>query len=277
MQVKLLLPAAAGMRSLPRVLKAAEVYIDQDNTVQIKAPAPVIAGPEETETEIETENEIFEKAPEDLIKKAEEEAAFILRKAEIESQNMLTKAKEEAAFLTEETRIRLEEEKHQIHEESRQEGYTQGIEEATAKGNDIKAEAQAVLDDAVRERDETLKAIEPAAVNLIIDILEKLLGNAVKINPAVIVALIRKGFADANLSGQVTVRVSESDYPEVMACKEELIGAIGGTAEIEIVRDLSLEPTNCIIDTPFGGIDVSLTSQFEALKADLLFLLQNQG
>ena len=259
---------------MPRVLKAAEVYIDQDNTVRIKSPLPTLAEPEKIEEAEETE-EALEEIPEDLIQKAEEEAAFVLRKADIESNNLRTKAKEEAERLIAETQVRLEAEGRQVYEENRQAGYNQGINEATEKGNAIKAEAQKVLDDAIKERDETLKAIEPEAVNLIIDIVEKLLGDSIKINPAVIATLIRKGFEGVNLSGQVTVRVSEADYPEVIKAKEELTAAAGGTAEIEIVRDLSLKPTDCIIDTPFGGIDISLTPQYEALKADLLYLLDH--
>ena len=175
----------------------------------------------------------------------------------------------------------MEAEARRIYEENRQEGYQKGMEEAKAEGDAIKEEAQGVLDSAIREREETRQAVEPDAVNLIINIVDKLLGNSVKINPALVVTLIRQGFAGATLHGQVTIRVSENDYQETVAHRDEIVAAAsgmaagGGTAEIEIVRDLSLGPTDCIIDTPFGGIDVSLTPQFEALKEHLLFLLEH--
>ena len=254
---------------MPRVLKAAEVYVDQDNTVQIKAnffPA----------VETDAEETPVGESPADILKRAESEADFIMRRADVESGEIMEKAEKEAERIVLMAEARMEEEASKLYEENRKNGYQQGIDEATAEGERIRAEAQSVLEAAIQERDETRAAIEPDAVNLIINISEKLLGNTVRLNPAVVVALIRQGFAGvSSLTGQVTIRVSEDDYTEVLAYKEELTAAAGGLAEVEVVRDLSLGKADCVIDTPFGGIDVSLTPQFEALKENLIFLLEH--
>ena len=274
MPAKLSLPAAEGMKSLPRVFKASEVFVDQDKVVQIKAnidiPPPFI-----DESNLE---EVQQVTPQDLIRNTEKEAEQILLSANNESKAIIAKAQKDSAALIAEAETRMAEEGQRIYEEKRQEGYAQGMSDATAEGTAIKTEAQNVLDAAYREQDELRRSVEPDAVNLIVNISKKLLGDMVKINPEVIIALIRQGFSSATAvghNGQVTIRVSEADFAEVSARKEELVSVAGGMAKLDIVCDMSLNITDCIIDTPLGSIDVSLTQQFEALKENLIYLLEH--
>lgn len=260
---------------MPKIFKASTVYIDQDNKVQIKADVDVPESMKIVEETIDITSGDPEELAGNIVENAKNEAAAILGKAIKDSEAMLKKAEKDSEILMAETRIRLEEEGRQIREENRNEGFRKGMDEAEAVGVTIKGEAQSVLNAAVQERNEMREALEPDAVNLIINIVEKLLGDAVKVNPAVIVSLIRKGFAETTLTGQVVIRVSEADYPRVMDSMEELMAAAGGTAELEVVKDLSLGSADCIIDTPFGGIDVSLTPQFESLKENLIFLMEH--
>ena len=285
------------MRSLPRVLKAASVYIDQDNMVQIKADIPLgiklaeaKGGPLPDDSpfgvELSEASDVADSTPEeiaqDIVQRAQDQAKDMIEQAKKEASTTISKAQAEAEALVLEATARMEEEGARIREESRNEGHQQGMDQAAAEGNAIRAEAQKVLDDAVRERDEMRLALEPDAVNLIINIVEKLLGDIVRINPAVIVSLIRMGFGGATMSSQsgqagnrVMIRVSEADYLEAVGHMEEIKAAAGGVVEIEIVKDTSLSQADCIIDTPYGGIDVSLGPQFEALKENLIFLLEH--
>jgi len=268
------------MRSLPRVIKAGTVYIDQDSTVQIKTEAikPILPPPEIVEAEEEavdlTEARQAQAAT-DVLKSADEEAAAVLRRADMELQAIIAKAQNEADTLKADAEARIEEEARRIREEAHQEAYQKGMDEARAEGNAIRAEAERIRAEAIREQTETRLALEPEAVRLIVNIVEKLVGSAVEINPALVVSLIRKGFAGATLSGQVVVRVSDNDYKHVMDHQEEILALTGGMAQVEIVRDPSLGLTDCVIDTPFGGIDVSLTPQLEALRENLIFLLEH--
>jgi flagellar assembly protein FliH len=105
------------------------------------------------------------------------------------------------------------------------------------------------------------------------------MGDAVEINPGVVTALIRAGFAGATLStkGEITVRVSAQDYEEVAAHKDEIMALVGGAAELSILQDMSLAPTDCLIDTPYGRIDCSLKPQYKALRENLVYLLSQKN
>ena len=250
------------------ILKAANVFIDLDNAVHIKGAVIKPTLPEVIEPVEEPS-----KLAEDIVQRAKEEADCIVKQADIESKNLIANAKQEVDSIITEIKAINEKEALIMYEKSRQNGHQEGIEQAVAEANAIKAEAQNHLDETMRKMEEMRLSLEPDAVNLIINIVEKLLGDAVNLNPAVVVSLIRRGFAEADVSGQVTVRVSDVDYLEVVARKEDLMAEAGGLVEIEIVRDLSLSSTDCVIDTSFGGIDVSLKPQFEAIRENLIFLL----
>jgi flagellar assembly protein FliH len=132
-----------------------------------------------------------------------------------------------------------------------------------------------MLELAQMDCDEMRTSVEPEAVNLIIDITRKLLGEAIEIDPSLVAELIRNGFAGTTFKGPVAVRVSPAAYEAVAEHKEELIAAAGGNAELEIVKDLSLtEPADAVIDTEIGGIDVGLDTQFNAISEDLISLLE---
>lgn len=261
---------------MPKILKAEQVYIDEDNIVTIKSTIDL--PPIEREQAIVDDELPLEQTAEDLLASAKTEADLLLKRTSAESEKILKTAEKEAERIIAECKAKMEAESLLLYEEKRQEGYNKGIDDATDEAARIKNEAQDVLDTAHKDATDIKKAVEPEAVNLIINIIEKLIGDTVKINPAVVVSLIRKGFEGSTVSsqgGQIIVRVSGDDYDDVFAYKNDIEAMAGGLSEVEIVRDLSLSKTDCVIDTPFGGIDVSLTPQLESLKENLIFLMEH--
>jgi len=262
------------MRLLPKILKANTVFIDQDKKVKIKAN---LFGQPLEDNITDDENDNTEEEAVDIVRQAEDEAAFVRRRAESNAQDIIQKAVEEAARITAEAEFKINEEAKEIRKRSHTEAYQQGIDAAVADGDAIRAEAEGIKAKAMQERDQLRLDSEPEMIALILSIVEKLLGDAIYVNPAVVVSLIRHGFASAGstLSGKVVIRVSADDYEQVLENKDEIYAAAGGAADIEIIRDTSLGLLDCVIDTPFGGIDVSLTPQYEALRENLIFLMEH--
>ncbi|MCL1989025.1 MAG: FliH/SctL family protein [Firmicutes bacterium] len=268
---------------MPSVLKAGNIFIDHHNVVQIKSDFQPMSLADDLSALSNFDDELAEpeeQNPEELIaemlQNAYKESESIVQEANQQAKEVIENAKLEAEALQVSILAEARAEAAKIKHESTAAAYKEGIELATQEGNEIKAQAQATLDAAIAEQAEMRQALEPDAVNLIIDVLEKLLGNIVDINPNIIVALIRSGFAGTTISGNVTVRVSEKDYPEVISSINAIKSMAGGTSEVEIVKDFSLSANDCIIETPFGGIDVSLTPQFNELRENLIYLLENR-
>lgn len=255
------------MLSSKRVLKPSMVNLDIKNKIVIETGLlttsadnndPVQIDPEKREKDVQ-------KSAAGIIRNAERQAEEIRSRARVESEH------EKSAILK-----KTDIESAQVLAESRKQGYKEGMETATCEGNAIKAEARQVLEDAKAEHKKMQESLEPEIVSMIIAITEKLLGNITELCPAVILNLIKQGFAEATISGDVTVYVSAQDYEKVLENKYELMALAGGAVELQITKDLSLLPMDCVIETPFGNIDCSLNQQFKALRENLTFILTSR-
>lgn len=252
-----------------RVFKASYVTIDKDNAVNIEVmdssrfiqaqPPPVAA----------------EKEIEDAKMSDEKKAEKIIRRAKEEADEILIKARNDAKKIENDAKARSEAESKKIFEARRKEGYQQGYQDGTKEAEAIKQQAQQTYKEAIARKEEMLNAAEGDLLQLMTRILEKLLGNAVYMNPQVILHLIRQGFSGSTINGDVNIHVSGEDYEEVLQHKDELLPLVDGSVKLEVLKDLSLNKGDCIIETPFGNIDCSLERQFASLKQDLYHILEN--
>jgi flagellar assembly protein FliH len=241
-----------------RVLKAHSVTVDTENKVIIEIP-PV--------PEIEPELPEVESA--DPEEQAHNNAAKIIRSAEQQASLILTQARNEAASEQDAIIGAAQNEATRIRDEARESGYNEGMDKATGEGEIIVAEAERVLEEAKKWRKHMEDTLEPDMVQLIIDIVEKILADTVKLHPEAIMTLIKQGLDSTMASGDVKVYVSSDDYELVTSKKNELAAMADGSVNIEIIKDLSLNPMDSIISTPIGDIDVSLNQQYESIKAGL--------
>ena len=234
---------------MSNVIKSPAVNFNHENTIEIKTneefPKEEIITIDDTSAEIMTQN-ILEKARQDadrMIHEAEKAAARILDKANKDAEALIIEVKEEAY----------------------KKGYEEGLRKGVEEGDIILSKAKKELEKALLEKEKIINEIEPQMVQLIIDILEKLLGNTIKTNTKHISYLIKKGFSQINEgSDKVTIRVSEKDYPYVIESKDEILEDLGIDNNIEIIKDSSLSFSDCIIETDFGNIDCSLESNLRA-------------
>lgn len=253
-----------------RVLKAGTVAVDTDNKVIIG---------DEVQIEEDLQDDTVEEKPVTStidIAKIEAKAKRIITQANDQAELILADARTAAISERDSVIKKAESDATRITAEARDAGYQEGINSAVKEGETIKAQANKVLDDAHAERNEMLETLEPELVQLIMEICDKLLGTATYFNPAIIVNLIKQGLEGATISGDVKIYVSTHDYEAAMQNKDEILALTDGSVKLEIVKDLSLNPADCVIETPFGSIDASLGQQFEALTENLAYILSNR-
>jgi len=203
----------------------------------------------------------------------EETAAQIIAAARAEAEQILTDAQAEGIAEQAALRLAAQSEIAVLLEQAKADGYAEGMTAATREGDEIRAQARAILADAEAERIARMEALEPEMVNLLLGIADKLIGNAVALNPQVILSLVRMGMQSATITGEVKIYVSADDYATVIASKDELTALIDGSVTLDIVKDPSLSAMDCMIETPFGNVDASLNQQFETLKQNITYLL----
>lgn len=208
-----------------KVLKPEMVTLDTENKVVIDITMPEIEYREPCEEEEEFD------AP-DTEEQAQNTAALIIRQAEIQAEEIVSRARITA--IDEQTTIRREAKNDATREfaVARDNGYSEGMASATKEGNVIKAEAKKILEDAKAERKQLQESLEPEMVNLVISVVDKLLGDAVALDPGVVLHLIKQGLSSAAMTGDVTVYVSAQDFEQVQARKDELLALTDGSVKL---------------------------------------------
>lgn len=261
---------------MSRILKAPYVTIDNnnyfsiDNTLNIPEEA-IIKETEEIfeETEefssnetLETEQEMLENMRDEILETAREQAEKIIENAKNEAENIINQAN-----------LEIEQQAKQIYEENKENGYKEGFEKGTIEIQGLKEEANQIISNAIEEKEIIEQKIEPDLINLVINISQKILTNAFKINPEIISLLIKKGLQNVKELVNLKIIVSENNYEFVMSNKDEILKIDTSKNNIEIIKDSSLEDDNCIIETELGIIKCGAKEQFEGIKEALQYIL----
>jgi flagellar assembly protein FliH len=246
---------------LPSVLKADDVWLVRE-TVAVGVPE---------EIQIQTQLEQLPVEP-----SVERQTDTLLEEARERADRLLTQAKSEANQLLKDAATQSESLRQAAEQAAEKEGHASGYEAGYAEG---RAAAEVIQEEARQEKENALSLlesqvksqVESQAVELITRILEKLVGDAPRFHPEIILHLVKSGLRETTATGDITVRVSPADA-EMVAENIAEIAPAGGT-QIEVVSDASLARMDCLIETPIGSIDSSLEKQFALLKEDLHHIL----
>lgn len=205
-----------------------------------------------------------EQNPDEIIKNANAEAEKIIEDANAKAESIINDALQSANS-----------QKEEIFENAKNDGYKSGMDMAEQEIASLKEEAQQIRDDAISEKEQMLDSVEGEVVGLISDIVQKLLSKTLNIDNSIIFNLIKQGLSQTTITGQVFIRVCYDDYENVLENKDEFSDFIDSNTSLEVVKDMSLNKGDCVIETPFGNIDCSLSQQFEGLKNSLYYILGN--
>jgi len=255
--------------SSKRVIKFYDVNIDTENKVIIEVPKAL-------SDDHYSDNVLQEPTGPDAEEQAKSVAGKIIFQAEQQAAEMLSEARTKASAEQEMIINIAKDEAEAIYSEARDSGYKQGMDAATSEGDAIIAASNQVMENANAWRRQMEETLEPDMVALILGITEKLLGDTVKIQPEVIINLIKQGLLSTTVSGEVKIYVSADDYDLVVSQKDELLALTDGSVVLDIVKDLSLNPMDSVISTPIGDVDVSLNQQYETLKTCINNILTNK-
>lgn len=252
---------------MSRVIKSESVTLEHDKTFTVKvreSSENTAANTEEAQLQAARSDADARKNK--ILREASNEAALITENARKKAETMLVEAREESERLKRETLA-----------ESRKTGYEEGVSDGRDEGERLSAEARKLLADARATRKQLVDEFEPQMVALVTDIAKKLVGDAAAIKPGVILHLIKAGLDGATASDEISIKVSPDDYETVQEKKDELLKFVGGGVRLEIIRDLSLNKSDCIIETAYGFIDSSLGQQMESLKEDIYYMLEHRN
>lgn len=196
-----------------------------------------------------------------------EEAKRVLDDSRRKAEECLAQAASEAEKI-----------KQEAIDAGRQEGYQNGYNEGIRCGkeqaesemqqkiNRAVEKAQSILTCAEQEYKESIIEAEHEIIKISLAVARKILAREIEENPVVVLPIVRAALEKVRDQDQIAIRVSPDDFELVLQAKRDLQMMLGRENVISIVHDHTVNPGGCLIDTPYGMVDASIDSQFQALQ-----------
>ncbi len=192
---------------------------------------------------------------EEIVNNARTEAEMIIEEAKLEADRIV-EAAEELAY----------ENSSRLGEEAKVKGYEDGFNEVKKQYEDLLQEAEFIREHARVEYKDVLASIESDAINIILDIAKKVIGDEINTNSENVLNLIKQAFEKCANKENVILKVSADDYEFVCDNKEKLLSMVEGIGELDIKRDPSLKLGGCVLETPFGSVDASVQTKLRKIE-----------
>lgn len=207
----------------------------------IKA-APVYQGPSPEEVA----REIDEK-----YKEAEREAAQIVAQAEEKAEGIRNAAHEQGK------------------KTGYDEGYANGLAQMVEKEKELQ-QKEALLEEQYQKK---IDELEPQFIDALTGIYEHIFQVDLKDYREIIVHLIVGAIRQIEGSRDFIVHVSKDDYPYVSMQKKQVQAAVTApNSTVEIIEDLTLAKSECMIETGGGIFDCGLGTELKELTTKLKLL-----
>lgn len=209
---------------------------------------------------------------------AQQLADDIIQVAHAEAENIVSKAHDEA----EQLRAMAYDEAEKIKALAQEEGYQAGYNNAVESLSKEFAEKESGLEHKLQEYEEALhdreirlvEETEQRMVELLCQFIPSITGVVIEGQRDVLLYMINAAMHDLDNSKHFVIKVSGSDYEELVERKEEIYGALNPAIEMEIFEDAKLAPMQCIIETDNGLVDISLDVQLDNLIKALKLMIK---
>jgi len=191
----------------------------------------------------------------EIIAKANKEAEAILEKSRLAAEELLQMKKDEADSYKEE-----------VLKKAYDEGYTRGYDECKSafdKALDGIAEESNKLQESYRE---LIDGTEAQIIKLLLEVTQKVIDEDVKVNKENVALLVRKALDICYEKQNASIKLSPEDYEYLKKSVPDLMIQINSYENISIKQDANLKDGDCIVDTPFGTIDMGIDKRFDKIS-----------
>ena len=185
-----------------------------------------------------------------------QDAEYARKRSEMDARNLAEEIKEEA--------------REAGREEGFKEGHKDGMKKAAEDCEDILAaaneKANSLMSAALEARKVYLQMAEDDITSIAMSAVEQILPQHFIDAPQIILPLVRKALMKVRDQAEVTVHVAPDAYEFVLMAQAEFQHMLEGQAVLLIQSDASLQPGDCVLETPNGNVDARLATQIELVK-----------
>ena len=129
------------------------------------------------------------------------------------------------------------------------------------------AQAEKTLRDAKDASADYVQKAEKDVTTIAMSVVEKVLPQHFIDVPQVILPLVREAILKVKDQKELLIHVPPASYGLVLMARDEFRSLLTyGDATIEVLSDDSMQPGDCLVETPNGSVDARLATQIEMLK-----------
>ncbi len=182
----------------------------------------------------------------------------------------LERVRKETDQMIREANSQIEAMRAKALEEARDEGYQAGYSEGMARAEAAKEQYLNMQARLKEEYDRQIEALEPEFIETLTGIYEHIFKVDLSSYHQLVVNLLTDAMQKTESPRNYIVHVSRDDYQAVSGAREEILEKTGTLSDhLEIISDMTLSPSQCMIETEDGIYDCSLGTEFEELKRKL--------
>ena len=195
----------------------------------------------------------------------------MLKEVREECDKMRNETREECDRIIDEMRASLEVERRSLYDEAKEQGYKDGAVQAQKEYDALKQELEQKIAEADVNFEKKVDELEPAFVELMIKLIQKITGILVDDRRDLILHIIRQSILGMENSNSYIIHVSKDDFDFVNSKKQELLYELKGNV-VEVVEDPVLSRAQCTIETDTRIFDCSLDVQLKNLISNIRLL-----
>jgi flagellar assembly protein FliH len=174
--------------------------------------------------------------------------------------------REEPGRIVEEARAEAE----RIREQAREEGYAEGRSAGRAQGAAEVSSAARALEHALRGIDtlraEVAEAVERDAIELAVELAEKILATTLEVRPELIIEVVRGALHRLGDRRRVIVTVNPENLETVRRAIGELPAQGNGIEHCEVVSDELVGVGGAVVRSLEGEVDAGVQTQLERAR-----------
>jgi len=156
-------------------------------------------------------------------------------------------------------------EAERIREQAREEGFAAGRAAAQAEARPRVEAALAALEAAVaavgQVREETAAQVERDAIELALQLAEKVVAGALAVDSERVVDVVRGALRRLAERRRVTILVNPDDLDAVRAATDSFVTGLGGIEHCEVQAERRIAPGGALVRTEEGQIDATVATQ----------------
>jgi flagellar assembly protein FliH len=186
--------------------------------------------------------------------------------AQSEADTLLAYAREQADALLQNAQT----EARNVYNNALRDGFDQGVAQGLTEIGVIKQTALDDIEEAVKEmkaeRTRMIGEIEQDVVELVFDIVDKVLSVEMKRSTEWILALIRNSLSQLDSNDTAIMKVASVNYEKISAIAAQLIAAGGRDQKITVVQESAYPPGACILESSKGITDAGVETKIDKLR-----------